>query len=126
MLAEYGPPTQIFLWTLADVPGRPLPFTLVLFYEDLGILAKYTYDNAERIDDVIQSCPKPVGIILWLWSQIIEMDFEDIELIAISEDPPFPLKPLEEITDYTIESFYQTFKDAQNETCIVTLVEHWE
>ena len=126
MLEEYGMPTQIFLWTVADGPFRPLPFTLILLYEDQGILGKYTYDNAERLEDIIQSCPKPVGTILWLWSQIIEMDFHDIEFIAVSEDPPYPLGLLEDVTDYTVESFHQTFKDPSNETCIETPVKHWE
>lgn len=125
MLEEYGPPTQIFVRTFSDAPFRPLPFILILFYEDQGILAMYDYD-AERIGDILQSCPMPVGTVLWLWSQIIEMDDEDIEFRALGPDPNTLLRLLEDVTDYTIESFYQTFKEADNEDRIVTLIEYWE
>ncbi|MBW8010502.1 MAG: hypothetical protein FVQ83_04560 [Chloroflexi bacterium] len=126
MLQEYGAPTQIFLWTLSNAPFRPLPFILVLFYEDQGIMAIYDYDNAEIIGDNISSCPKPVVSGLSLWSEIIEMDVEDIEFRALGVDPTKPLRLLEDVTDYTIDSFHQTFKDTSNQTCIITPVEHWE
>ena len=125
MLEVYGPPTQIFMKTFSNAPEFPLPFTLVLFYEDQGIMAIYDYD-AERVGDVIRSCPMPVGTVLWLWSQIIEMDDGDIEFRALGPDPSKPLRLLEEVTDYTIDSFHQTFKDASNQTCIITPVEHCE
>ena len=126
ILEEFGPPTQIFLWTLSNAPFRPLPFILLLFYEDQGILAMYPYNNAEDIGDNIRSCPLSLGAYIWLWSKSIEMDDEDIEFRALGPDPTTPLRLLEDVTDYTIDSFHQTFKDASNQTCIITPVEHWE
>jgi hypothetical protein len=124
-LEEYGPPTQIFMRTFANAPDLPLPFILILFYENQGIMAIYDYE-AERVGDLLHSCPMPVGTILWLWSQEIEMDDEDIEFRVLGPDPSKPLRLLEEVTDYTTDSFYQTFKETDIETCIDTPVEHWE
>ena len=125
LLEEYGPPTQIFISTFSDLPLRPLPLTLVIFYDDQGIMAMYDYD-AERIGDILRSCPMPVGTVLWLWSQDIEMDDEDIEFRVLGTDPNTSLRLLEDVTDYTIETFHQIFREADNETCLVTPIEFWD
>jgi len=121
VLAAYGMPTEILLKTYTNSPENYLPFRLVLFYPQQGILAYYEYE-AHKIGDQMRSCPQPLGPRLWLWSP----EQETIQIADV--DPPDtnqPLRPLEEVTEMDLQTFYQTFKNPNSGVCLETPVELW-
>jgi hypothetical protein len=59
----------------------------------------------------------------------IEWTDEDIDRMSLGEDMSgkyLRLKPIEEVTSMTIESFYKTFNNPQKTKCIDTPSKYWE
>lgn len=78
LLTTYGQPTGVLLRTFRGVPGGGwIPFNLLLFYPQQGILVRY-YGPTERKGERIRVCPQQTDITLWLWSPEQKMTIEDI------------------------------------------------
>lgn len=127
LLTTYGQPTGVLLRTFRGVPGGGwIPFNLLLFYPQQGILVRY-YGPTERKGERIRVCPQQTDITLWLWSPEQKMTLEDIarwgQEFPIEEVPGF--RPLEEATGMSLETFYKTFKDANNRSCLETPADMW-
>jgi len=129
ILGAYGPPQQVFLETYSSGPDR-LPFRLLLFYPDQGLLAKYEGSTGENgqgewveAGQAIRIRPRRSDIALWLWSPEREMTLADLGLS--SQVDLDRLRSLEEATGMSIEQFYQTFVQPDNQTCLETLVDLW-
>ena len=68
ILAEYGPPTEIYIRTFSNQVQGITPFYLILFYADQGIVARFENNNASLTDTTVQMCfhQEPVwGMVLW-------------------------------------------------------------
>lgn len=127
LLDDYGQPTAVLLRTFYSVPeGSFIPFNLLLFYPQQGILARY-YGPTERVGERIRICPQQADITLWLWSPEQEMSLEDIarwgQQFPIEEVPDF--RSLEEATGWSIEQFYQTFVQSGDQPCFETPADMW-
>jgi hypothetical protein len=130
MLAVYGQPSQSFLKTYSsDLPGW-LPFSLLLFYPEQGILVEYNgpigeegkrYGPIEE-GEMIRICPWRSEINLWLWSPERAMTIGRVtgDYIDVSD-----YRSLEEVTGMSIEQFYQTFSQPDNQTCLETPADLW-
>lgn len=127
LLNAYGQPTQAWLRTFRSVPeGTFIPFNLLLFYPDQGILVRY-YGPTERVKEQIRVCPDQADITLWLWSPEREMTLEDIANVS-PEFPPEEVpayRSLEEVTGMSVGTFYETFKTANNRVCLETPADMW-
>ncbi len=129
MLTTYGSPTAVFLRTSLNIPyapGSSLPFRVVLFYPQQGILAYYEY-GLKVVGDQILGCPEVIGPELYLWSpEQRTLLLEDIDFLVLGPDTGVHgLRSLEEATDLDIETFYEIFKNPDNKVCIETPVEFW-
>lgn len=130
LLATYGQPKGIWLRTfaaVADTDGGELPFFLLLYYQQQRFLARYVGFTYEQ-DGQIPMCPQQASGALWLWSSGREMTLEDIAHVGvggfpIDEVPDYRL--LEEATNWSIEQFYQTFVQPDNQTCLETPADLW-
>jgi hypothetical protein len=125
MLVTYGQPAQIFLKTFSDTPAGVLPFSLLLFYPEQGILVQY-YGLAEEEGEQLRICPWQSEISLWLWSPEREMTLADIgrvakERIGYIND----YLSLEEATGMSTEQFYQTFAQPASQACLETAADMW-
>lgn len=124
LLTDFGEPEKILLKTYPNTPELYLPFRLVLFYANHRILAFYEYE-AQQEGDLLQGCPLPVGPELWLWGPNEVWTEKDIEEIVSGPDSPNPLRSLEEVTDISIDDFFQAFKNPESNSCIYTPVDFW-
>ncbi len=124
LLSDYGKPDKILIKTYSNTPASYLPFRLVLFYSSQQIMAFFEYE-AQKNKDILVGCPQPVGpwLTLWGWDRL--WSDKDIDEAVSGPDSPQPLRPLEEVTDMSVDDFYQTFKDSQNTTCITTPADLW-
>jgi hypothetical protein len=132
LLATYGPPTEIRILAIVatmDPVGR---FTLVLFYKDKGIMA--VYDGKNEKEQIIHICPNHIQgpQQRWLlWDSADQLTFAEAgtQTLLISPVPPPSEKdfiPLEKLTDLSIESFYQRYKDPKNQgVCMEMQAPDW-
>lgn len=100
-----------------------LPFTVILFYPAKGIVAGYS-DNGERVGDLVYGCPQEdPALVLRLSSPYLDVTFEQIK------DRTSALRSeylsLEEATGMDVATFYQTFQNPDNTTCLETPADLW-
>lgn len=127
LLTTYGQPKEILIRTFSEAPdGGWIPFHLLLFYPQEGILIDYQ-GPGERKGDRLRWCPQNTNIALWLWSPEHKWTLEDIARIGLnfSLEELLTYRPLEEATGMRQETFYETFKDANNRICLETPVDLW-
>ena len=122
ILTAHGRPTEIWVDTWGYTFGNDYyPFRVVLFYSHQGILVKF-FDEAELTNDYLIGCPQNHSGKLILWSLELGLTFS--EALGRQQGPQY-YKPLEEVTEMDVETFYQTYLDPNTETCITTPAELW-
>jgi len=130
VLTVYGQPSQVFLRTHAgDLPGW-LPFSLLLAYPVQRILVEYDGPIGEEEKhygpleegEVIRVCPWRSEINLWLWSPD---NARTIARVTGGYIDVGDYRSLEEATGLSIEQFYQTFSQPDNQTCLETPADLW-
>jgi hypothetical protein len=135
ILEVYGSPQQVLLETYNNTLA--LPFRLLLVYPDLGFLVMYQGPIGEdgqyfRPPEAVEA-GEPIRICLWrsgvvllsLWSPEYKVTFEDLRPMIGSAANPDHLHSLEEATGMSIEQFYQTFVQPENQTCLETPADIW-
>lgn len=118
MLNEFGSPTDIYIHARFYILIEPpVKYYLVLFYEDQGLLARYT-GGAER-SEVFQICPsnifEPDFPFTFLWSPDNPKIFEDFLDRVPFRDLLF--SPLDEVTNIDIDTFYDWYQDPNSTAC---------
>ncbi len=122
ILNNYGLPTEIWLNTWGYTFGNNYyPFSVALFYPELGILVRYSDEHAKLVDGYVTGCPQNNSGTLWLWAPERELTFIE----SLGKQRGQHHKPLEEVSEMDIETFYQTYLDPDTETCIETPAELW-
>jgi len=126
-LSTYGQPAEIWLRTYRYAREDDLPFDLVLFYPEQGILARF-YSQATSIANNIEGCPqqRPAAVVA-LWSSERRLTFSEAtsQTIDIRNEIWWPYRLLQEATGMDIETFYQTFKNSNNAICLETPADLW-
>lgn len=125
ILAVYGAPQQVFLLTYRSGPDSPLPYYLLVFYPAQGFLVYYT-GNRIQAGDALSICPMQSEIILLLWPPGEYASLAE----AIPQPNPFfhpaeDYAPIQEVTEMSVEVFYDRFKDADEQTCFETPGDLW-
>jgi hypothetical protein len=123
-LTTYGQPAEVWVSTYRAPYGpNDLPFRVVLFYPDQGIAALYS-DNASKQGDVVRGCPQQGPVkFLSLWHAPLGLTFEEVKSRAAVYNVDF--LSLEESTTMDVATFYETFKDPENITCLETPASFW-
>lgn len=124
LLTTYGPPTEVWVSTYrAAFENDDLPFYVVLFFPDLVIVASYS-DNGVRQGDFVQGCPQenPVSYLV-LMPPDINQTFK--QAVGVSSAFNMDYLPLEEATGMDVTTFYETFKNPDNTTCLETPANLW-
>jgi len=122
-LTTYGQPSEVWVSTYS-APYSDLPFRVALFYPAQGIAALYS-DNGVRQGELVHGCPQqgPVGF-LSLWDPSMqELTFDVLKSRTSAFNVEF--LSLEESTGMDVTTFYETFKNADNTTCLQTPTDLW-
>jgi len=126
IFSGHGLPELIFLDTtlIAVDDASSYPFVLWVVYAQNGFFIRYQGTN-EKIEDKIRICPMKSRIEINIWDTKTSTyeDFmkNDSALGSISLGP----QPIETVTDFNRESFYNLFKDGNIESCFDTPTEIW-
>lgn len=124
ILSKYGQPDNIFLSSYKNTPDYPPPFIVVLYYQNFHFLATFE-TNAQKIGDLLIGCPQSESPGIHIWETNETVTDQDIEKWAIGPDPTSPLMNFNEVTDLSVEEFYQIFVNPDNKECIETPAEYW-
>lgn len=127
LLSTYGPPSEILIRAMGwSIMGSEGTFILVLIYPKKGIMAVYDGHVARGktlyISPDLFFTPQMTGLLLW--SPGREMPFaEGGERLGVIADPPFEkdFLPLANVSNLTLQSFYQRYKDPQNSGLYFTM-----
>jgi hypothetical protein len=129
LLSTYGRPGGVYVDTTDTSPDNVLPFTLLLYYPDLKFAMNYDILAVRAGDDVV-GCPQWVSADLWSWSfpegseDYVDASRVQDWVIGVGNRNRFMM--LEDATDLDLESFFETYSDPQNSTCIRTPASLWD
>jgi hypothetical protein len=132
ILSEYGRPAQVLIAPFPDDPDYPspewIPFSVVLYYPEEGILIQYLSPRETRGDQYI-GCPHQAHVYATVWdpqrkpalSEIVtKLSGQGINELNIDY-----FKPVEEATSTNLDGFVEEFKDMQTLTCLETRISLW-
>ena len=126
MLSIYGRPTDVQIRTFATTSENYLPFRVVLIYDNDGILIEYE-EPAKMEGNKLRACPQQASNRpqLWVWSPGNNAIFAEVAQSAFGTGEEKFYRSLAEVTDLTVDEFYQVFKDSANTTCLDTTAALW-
>lgn len=118
LLNSYGQPSEVLISTYQTNVGGPLPFRTVVVYQEQGFAA--TYETvAVRSGNNLVGCPQQTDHVgLLLSSPQLGINSEDTR----TEQNYYPL---EEVTNSSLQNFYETYKDIDNTSCLETPMNLW-
>ena len=126
ILSTYGKPDAVLLGGDAlSEPGYPFMYVLSLYYIEKGFYVEYMGGMGGEPNFVI--CPmRNEDIRLLLWEPVKYHTLEELDAsslpIGLIEGG---LNTLEQRTDLTLDQFYETFKLAEEDTCLESPRENW-
>lgn len=127
-LKNFGQPREIWVATYSRSREGSLPFTVVLYYPDQGILARFG-SEAKVEGDLIVGCPQEYPALnLVLWSPDRKyLSFEEAvnDTLRLSPFEQWGYQRLEEISNLDTGSFNEVYKAASNLECIHTEASYW-
>lgn len=135
VLNQYGKPSQIQIFAPWRPDPGPLSYDLFVFYPDLGIVIEYVGLAEELTLETGRACPQltPFSINLTLYQpeafsveEILQIVMPSQELQAIAPpDVLYDWTNIEMATEFTLEHFYRTFKEADKQQCF-DFVSYWQ
>jgi hypothetical protein len=127
LLSTYGQPADVRIRTFGTEHQGNVPFYLLLFYPEKGILARYDNVDAEIVGNKVRKCFREENLRdLALWSPEMVLDFEQAtqQTVNIKFRDGFPLLSLEEATGMDLPTFYEKFQDPTS-SCLETPANLW-
>lgn len=129
LLSLFGQPSNVFINTTSASPTGKVPFSVVIYYDTVGIIALY-HDWATINNEKIYFCSKSVISVATDYRDSTTDDnsnFFDVFVGTIDywiyDD--LGLLPLQDSSNLSIEQFYLSFRDQNDDSCIVTSSETW-
>ena len=124
VLSRYGQPSQVMLEFWPNPPGPYYPYSLLVFYDHQGILIRY--GGSAIPGEPFRMCPKLEEIdYLNLWLRPPGEGPSLLELADLDRAELAQMLPLEEATGMGIQTFYETFREADATVCLESPVEVW-
>ena len=126
VLNEYGPPDDVALYTEGEQMNGSRIAMLILFYKDQRIMIDYvSFRELKAVGDKVLFCPEDGYSFMYLWSNKSNYSFDEALSIFIKPSTSVSPRPLLEVSDMDIQSFYQLFQISSSNACIETNLEAW-
>ncbi len=132
LLSNYGLPSSvlIYAWSLDPLFKAPYdPFSVVVIYADIGIMAEYIASN-EVVGDMYRGCPTQGYLTLRTWDPKLGISLLQIASMGagdgVNENSFEHFKPLQEATSMSLDDFYLRFKDPASTKCLEAPVDIWD
>jgi hypothetical protein len=131
LLSNYGLPSEVLVIAFPYDPFLKAdyePFSLVVVYSDLGIMAEYI-SPSQREGDIARGCPGQGYLTLRTWDVKNNIPIKKIASIAsgegMSETAYDYFVPIQNAASMSVEDFYNTFKEPNNNQCLEVLSNLW-
>lgn len=126
MLKRYGQPDSVWIFATTSMmpPDWKSGFSLVLYYDE-GVFASYSGESLLG-GNIIQGCVNELGVIHLLEDRkgldasIVVKELDNFSTILDRK------KPLQEVTDLSIERFYELFSKNTGRVCVFTPKIYWD
>jgi hypothetical protein len=126
VLKEYGPPDDVALYTEGKQMNGSRIAMLVLFYKDRSFMVDYvSFRDLKAVGDKVLFCPDGDYSFMYLWSNNLNYSFGEALSIFIEPSTSVTPRPLLEVSDMDIQTFYQLFQNPNSDACIETDLEAW-
>ena len=127
ILTEHGPPESVWISTAARPSSRysvPGGFEVLLLYPDQGLQIEYEA-QLEVVGDNVRGCPGEAAVEMHLHPAGERSAFlQYLDATFWSQFGPDRYRRLQEVTQISVEEFYQTFSMATSK-CIETPAILW-
>ena len=126
ILNTYGLPDDILVSAYYEPRYSDYMTEVAVFYLQKGILVTYFDSDGDTNGDVIKKCPqKATYPWLDLWAPSLELTIDEAasRYLDMRNWPPY--RSLQDSTGMSIETFYQTFKDPNNDKCLELSTADW-
>lgn len=124
VLNEYGAPDNIYVNSRSSPAPFGLPFKVIVSYDNDGFILLYETE-AEISDELVVGCIHDDLPALWAWSDRWPWLRERVMGVAMDGSPEEFLK-LQDVSDFTIDSFANTYTSPDPQPCIGTFRSAWE
>lgn len=125
IFTRYGEPTEAYIRTSTESPSGYLNFQLVVFFQELGIVASYD-QQAQNDGTHVSSC---VGLTyateLVLWSPSGLDEFVSIVNQTGLTDQDLGYLTLQEATTVAVDSFFEKLSSPGSQLCLQTPADLW-
>lgn len=126
MLKRYGQPDSVWIGATTSMmpPDWKSGFHLVLYYDE-GIFASYSGESLLG-GDIIQGCVNELGGVHLLEGRkgldasTVVKELDDFSHILNDT------RPLQEVTDLSVERFYELFSKNTGRVCVFTPAKYWD
>jgi hypothetical protein len=126
MLNNYGQPDDILISAYYEPRHSDYMDVVAIFYLQQGILVIYYDNGGGLVGDKIQVCPQNATYpYLNLWAPSLNLSLEDaISRYLDTRNWP-AYQDIQEAAGMNVESFYLTFKEPNNESCLELSPTDW-
>lgn len=144
LLSNYGLPSDVLVIAFPYDPFLKAdyePFSLVIIYSDLGIMAEYIAPTewigkmvelptpGLQVGEIARGCPNQSYLSLITWNINKNIPIKEIASVAAGEginaNAYDSFLPIEKATSMSIEDFYNKFKEPNNNQCIEVPFDAW-
>ena len=129
ILANYGPPDEVWIRAMPYTPTGQVMFRIALLYIEQGFSAHILTHKTSLADGQVIGCfsadvRQATSLFLWLPGRY--NSFQSIAQAGhFGQDPAYYL-PLEEATGMDVATFYNNYKETEGENCLSTPADIWE
>lgn len=126
----YGEPEQIFIEAKSNSAGDPPILLISILHAHQKFLIRYMW-WAKLQNDIISVCDQPASFQLGI-VDLDENQWQSTELAEIgmqnklSGTNLFGGKPIADVSDMTVQSFYETIMESNPTTCITIPSKYWQ
>ena len=125
ILTTFGMPNQIYVSAQPDSQTNVLdPARIILDYGALGIWAVFEFPVTKNTKTMV-ICPRPVGARLSLWDPTVKNSNSISIEEFVDRITGFSPHKLEDVSEMSIQGFYNNFKNANPENCLETPIDLW-
>jgi hypothetical protein len=128
LLSEYGPPKKVFISTSSFLQSpNELFLSFTMAYPNHQFIITYIWKAVQSGENVVSCFQDGEGVSLSI--KPIEGEWTDDliknEVYGYTDINAIVFRPLEEVTDFDVDGFYNTFKNGKGGGCIITPIEYW-
>lgn len=120
LLARYGKPEEIYAVGMQSQVSFNSGISILLYYPNHGFISSHfaLVENRDWHKPSVTACFQRFSK-LFLWDQVQQLGYYERLKISAVDDLTLRLdKPIDQVSDFNVESFYNMFANMQDQPCV--------